>query len=247
MHFDNKVYMKKLAFPDLILFENEDYIIINKPPHVSTLHDRQDEGKDNIIELAREYCPDAQVAHRLDRDTSGVLAIAKNPDAYRSLAIQFEKRKVSKIYHAVVDGLHDFKEVLVDKPILPQNGGYVTIDFQEGKPAQTSFNTLKPFRYHTLVECKPLTGRMHQIRIHLATLKASIVHDTRYGGKKLYLSDLKKKFNLKKDTDEQPLISRFALHAYELGFTLMNGEYQTFTASYPKDMRALLNQLEKNV
>jgi RluA family pseudouridine synthase len=238
--------MKKLVFTDLIVFENEDYIIINKPPHVSTLHDRQDEGKDNIIELAREYCPTAQVAHRIDRETSGVLAIAKNAEAYRHLAIQFEKRKVSKIYHAVVDGLHDFKDVEVDKPIAQQNGGYVTIDHQEGKPAQTYFNTLKPFKRHTLVECKPLTGRMHQIRIHLATLKASIVQDTRYGGEKIYLSDLKKKFNLKKDTDEQPLISRFALHAYQLGFTLLNDEWQTFTAPYPKDIRALVAQLEKN-
>ncbi|TAE20172.1 MAG: RNA pseudouridine synthase [Bacteroidetes bacterium] len=239
--------MKKITFSDLILFENEDYIVINKPPHVSTLHDRKDEGKQNIIDMVREYCPDAQVAHRLDRETSGALAIAKNPEAYRHLAIQFEKRKVLKLYHAVVDGLHDFKDVLVDKGILPQNAGYVIIDNQVGKPAQTYFNTLKPYRRHTLLECKPLTGRMHQIRIHLATLKASIVHDMRYGGTPIYLSDLKKKFNLKKDTDEQPLISRFALHAYELGFHFLNDEWHTFTAPYPKDIKALIAQLEKNM
>lgn len=239
--------MKKLSFSDLIIFENEDYIIINKPPHLSTLQDRQEEGKNHVLAMAREYCETSQVAHRLDRETSGALAIAKNAEAYRHLAIQFEKRKVSKIYHAIVDGLHDFKDVLVDKAILPQNGGYVVIDNQEGKPAQTNFNTLKPYRRHTLIECKPLTGRMHQIRIHLATLKASIVEDTRYGGTHLYLSDLKKKFNLKQDTDEKTLISRFALHAYELGFTLLDGEWKSFVAPYPKDMRALMTQLEKNV
>lgn len=239
--------MKKLAFTDLIIFENEDYIIINKPPHVSTLQERQDEHKQNILAMAKTYWEDAQVAHRLDKETSGALAIAKHPEAYRHLAIQFEKRKVNKIYHAIVDGLHDFKNELVDKGILPQNGSYVVIDNQEGKPAQTYFNTLKPFRRHTLVECKPLTGRMHQIRIHLATLKASIVEDTRYGGTHIYLSDLKKKFNLKKDTDEQTLISRFALHAYELGFTLLNDEWLSVTAPYPKDIKALLAQLEKNL
>ncbi len=239
--------MKKLSFADLILFENEDYILINKPPHVSTLQDRQDEGKQNILAMAKGYWDDAQVAHRLDRDTSGVMAIAKHPEAYRHLAIQFEKRKVSKIYHAITDGLHDFKDVLVDKGILPQNTAYVIIDNENGKPAQTIFNTLKPFKRHTLIECKPLTGRMHQIRIHLATLKASIVEDTRYGGTHLYLSDLKKKFNLKQDTDEQTLISRFALHAYELGFTLLDGTFQSFVAPYPKDIRALIAQLEKNI
>jgi len=239
--------MKKLSFADLIIFENEDYIVVNKPPFVSTLSDRQEEGKDNILALAREYCADAQVAHRLDRETSGALAIAKNPEAYRHLSIQFEKRKVMKLYHAVVDGLHDFEDVLVDKGILPQNAGYVKIDNEVGKPAKTYFNTIKPFRRHTLVACKPLTGRMHQIRIHLATLKASIVHDMRYGGTPVYLSDLKRKFNLKQETDEQPLIPRFALHAYELGFMLMNETWQSVIAPYPKDIRALIAQLEKNI
>ncbi len=239
--------MKKLNFADLILFENEDYIVVNKPPFISTLSDRQEEGRENILALAREYCADPQVGHRLDRETSGALAIAKNPDAYREIAMQFEKRKILKVYHAVVDGLHDFQNVLVDKAILPQNGGYVKIDNVGGKPSKTYFDTLKPFRRHTLVACKPLTGRMHQIRIHLATLKASIVQDTRYGGMAIYLSSLKKKFNLKQETDEQPLIPRFALHAYELGFTLMNGEWQSVIAPYPKDIKALLAQLEKNI
>ena len=239
--------MKKLNFADLIIFENEDYIVINKPPYVSTLSDRQDEGKDYILALARQYCPTAQVAHRLDRETSGALAIAKHPEAYRHLSIQFEKRKVMKLYHASVDGLHDFQNQLVDKAILPQNNGYVKIDNQEGKPAQTYFTTLQPFRRHTLVACKPLTGRMHQIRIHLATLKASIVQDIQYGGKPVFLSELKRKFNLKQETEEQPLITRFALHAHELGFTLMNEEWHTVIAPYPKDFKALLAQLEKNV
>lgn len=239
--------MKKLNFPDLIVFENEDYIVINKPPFVSTLEDRKAEGKQNIIGLARQYHAAAQVCHRIDKETSGCLAIAKNPEAYRHLAIQFEKRTVNKIYHALVGGIHQFDNEEVNKPIYPMNTGMVKIDYERGKDALTYFKTLEVFRNHTLVECKPVTGRMHQIRIHLACLKASIVSDEQYGGEKLYLSDIKKKnFNLKYDTDELPLIQRVALHAFQLEFALMNEEKITVEAPYPKDIKALLNQLKKN-
>ena len=238
--------MKKLQFEDLIVFENDDYVVINKPPHVSTLDDRAPEGKDNINGMAKAYVESAQVCHRLDKETSGILAIAKNPEAYRHMAMQFEKREVTKVYHAVVGGLHEYKEVEVDKPILPNRTGAVKIDIN-GKPAQTVFNTLKIFKAHTLVEARPVTGRMHQIRIHLAVLKSPIVHDTQYGGKPLFLSSIKKNFKLKKYTDEQPLISRVALHAQALHFKLLNGETQVVEAPYPKDIRALVNQLEKNV
>lgn len=238
--------MKKLQFEDLIVFENDDYVVINKPPHVSTLDDRAPEGKDNINGMAKAYIESAQVCHRLDKETSGILAIAKNPEAYRHMAMQFEKREVTKVYHAVVGGLHEYKEVEVDKPILPNRTGAVKIDIN-GKPAQTVFNTLKIFKAHTLVEARPVTGRMHQIRIHLAVLKSPIIHDSQYGGKPLFLSSIKKNFKLKKYTDEQPLISRVALHAQALHFKLLNGETQVVKAPYPKDIRALVNQLEKNV
>ena len=90
----------KIEFEDIILFEDENYVLVNKPPFLSTLEDRNE--KVNLLRLARTYTPDAQVCHRLDKDTSGVLAIAKNPEAYRHLSIQFEKRQVTKLYHAVV-------------------------------------------------------------------------------------------------------------------------------------------------
>jgi 23S rRNA pseudouridine955/2504/2580 synthase len=239
--------MKKLNFPDLIVFENEDYILINKPPFISTLTDRQTGGRQNILEMAREYRDDVQVCHRIDRETSGILALAKNPEAYRHLSMQFEHRKVQKIYHALVGGLQEFDHVLVDKPIHALSTGIVKIDHEKGKEAQTYFTTIKAFQKHTLVECRPVTGRMHQIRIHLATLRAPIVMDEQYGGKPVFLSEIKRNFNLKKDTDEQPLIQRFALHAYQLEFNLLNEERNTVTAPYPKDIQALLNQLERNL
>lgn len=241
------IKIKPLEFNNLILYEDEHYILINKPPYVSTLEDRQAFGKQNILQLAKKHWPDIQAAHRLDKDTSGVMALAKNPEAYRHLAIQFQKRKVKKIYHAVVSGLQHFENVEVDLPIAPASTGGVKIDRNIGKPARTFFRTLEVFKKHTLVECRPVSGRMHQIRIHLAVLKAPIVGDKIYGGKDVYLSEIKKKFNLKKWTEEEPLIKRFALHAFQLEFTLMNEETLLVEAPYPKDIKALLNQLKANV
>lgn len=237
--------MKIPEFKDLIIFENEDYIVVNKPPYVSSLDERT--NAQNIKKMAKEYWEDAQICHRLDKETSGALAIAKNPEAYRHLAIQFEDRQVKKIYHAVVDGVQDFEDVNVYLPIYAQNNGIVKIDRVNGKLAETFFTTIKAYKKHTLVKCMPITGRMHQIRIHLACLKAPIVCDETYGGKPIYLSELKKKgFNLKQNTEEQPLIKRVALHAYSLTFTLLDGEPLEVIASYPKDFDVLVKQLEKH-
>jgi 23S rRNA pseudouridine955/2504/2580 synthase len=234
----------KIKLEDIILFEDDDFVLINKPPFVSTLEDRHE--KVNLLALAREYTHDAQVCHRLDKDTSGVLAIAKNPAAYRHMSLQFEHREVTKVYHAVADGIHNFSDVLVDLPILKQDDGVVKISKREGKPAQTFFNSLESYKLHTLVECKPVTGRMHQIRIHLSTLKASITGDEMYGGKPFYLSSVKRGFNLKKTTEEQPIMKRMALHARALTFADLKGTVQTIEAAYPKDFAALVRQLEEN-
>lgn len=236
----------KINFKELIIFENDDYIVVNKPHSVSTLDERNTENPNSILRLAKAYSDDAQVAHRLDKETSGAIAIAKNPEAYRHLAMQFEHREVKKRYHAVVEGVHDFQDISVYLPILPLKDGMVKIDRQAGKLAETIFNSLKVYKNHTLVECQPITGRMHQIRIHLTCLKAPIVSDELYGGSMLYLSSLKKKFNLKQETEEQPLIKRVALHAYSLSFQLLDGSPITIEAPYPKDLEVLVRQLEKN-
>ena len=239
--------LMKVNFEDLIVSENEDYILINKPPHVASLDERTaDRGGISIIRLAKAYHADAQLGHRLDKETSGILAIAKNPEAYRHLAMQFEHREVTKRYHAVTNGVHNFEGISVYLPIAPvKDGTAVRIDREKGKVAETIFNTLQAYRTTTLVECMPVTGRMHQIRVHLMCLKAPIVNDSTYGGEPVYLSDIKRKFNLKQGTEEQPLIHRVALHAYSLTFTLLNGEEQTFVAPYPKDFGVLVKQLEK--
>lgn len=236
----------KQTLDELIVFENEDYILINKPPHLASLDERTNDKAQSVLRLAKAYHADAQLCHRLDKETSGILAIAKNPDAYRHLAMQFEHRKVTKRYHAVVNGVHQFDNVSVYLPIAPlKDGTAVRIDREKGKLAETIFTTLQAFRTATLVECRPITGRMHQIRVHLMCLKAPIVNDATYGGEPLFLSSLKRKFNLKQGTEELPLIQRVALHAHSLTFALLDGEEQTFTAPYPKDFGVLVKQLQK--
>ncbi len=234
----------KIKIEDIILYEDDNYFLVNKPPFLSTLEDRNEPF--NLLKYAREYVPDAQVCHRLDKDTSGVLAIAKNPEAYRHMSLQFERRTISKIYHAVVDGIHNFQETLVDEAILKLDDGVVKISRKDGKDAQTWFSSLKTFRMHTLVECRPVTGRMHQIRIHLTTLKAPITGDETYGGKPFFLSSVKRGFNLKKLTEEQPVMKRMALHARGLRFNDLADLPRYVEAPYPKDMSALLRQLESN-
>lgn len=236
----------KINFQDLIIFENEDFLLVNKPPHLATLDERTADRGGSVLRLAKAHNSELQAAHRLDKETSGVLAFAKNPAAYRHLAMQFENREVTKRYHAVVKGIHDLDGISVYLPILPlKNGTVVKIDRVNGKIAETIFNTLKVYRGYTLVECMPITGRMHQIRIHLSCLKAPIVNDPQYGGEPIFLSSLKRKFNLKKETDEQPLIQRVALHAHSLSFELMNGEPVKIEAPYPKDFEVLVKQLNK--
>lgn len=237
-------YMKIPKFTDLILFEDDDIIVVNKPAFISTLDER--EGSEiNMLRLAKNYSDDAQICHRLDKETSGALIIAKNPEAYRSVSMQFEKRKVKKVYHAIIEGTHVFDELLVDLPILNVGKGSVTISRQEGKRAETWFQSLKFFKHYTLVECRPVTGRMHQIRIHLATQRASIAGDEMYKGKPVFLSDIKRKYHLGKDQEEMPIMKRFALHAYEVTFKLMNEKDITIHAPYPKDFETLLKLLDK--
>ena len=148
--------MKQPSFQDLIIFENDDYFVINKPPPLSTLDDRTANSQ-NILRLAKAHDPEAQVAHRLDKETSGALAIARNPEAYRHLAMQFEAREVDKIYHAVTWGLHQYDGIAVNRNLLASAKGVVKID-RDGKPALTYFRTLQTYRQHTLMECKPVTG-----------------------------------------------------------------------------------------
>lgn len=237
--------MGKLKFEDLILFENDNYIVINKPAFVASLDDRNDVV--NVLRLAKGYHSEAQLCHRLDKETSGALAIAKSPEGYRALSVQFEKREVIKEYHAVAEGIHNFNNLTIDAPILMLGKGTVKIDSYRGKASTTAVNTIKAYRAHTLLACFPHSGRMHQIRIHLSYHKAPIIGDLTYGGHPFYLSSIKRNYHLKKGTEELPLIKRVALHAKQLQFKGLTGKDLLVDAGYPKDFSVLLKQLDKNV
>lgn len=233
---------KKEIFTDWIVFEDNDFIVLNKPPHVPSLAER---GKITAIPVfthVKNYHPEATLAHRLDRETSGLLMVAKHADAYRHLSILFEKRKVKKIYHAIVHGQVGFTELMVDLPINTEVLGKIHIDRKTGKRATTFFNTMEVFKHFTLVECRPVTGRLHQIRVHLASQHAPLAADLMYGGKLSYLSEIKKKFT---GEDEKPLINRFALHAFSIEFEDLQGNLRHFEAPYPKDFDVILKQLRK--
>jgi len=232
------------SLKSLIILETEDYIFINKPPFISTLSDRN--SALTILSLAKDYGDDIQICHRIDKETSGVLLLAKNPEAYRNASIQFERRKAAKVYHAIADGIHDLKEEVVDLPLHITSSGYVKISHKKGKESKTIFNTLRAYKKHTLIECLPESGRMHQIRVHLAALKASITGDDQYGGSPLLLSSFKSKYNLGKNEEEQPIMKRFALHARSLTITDLAGERIGCEAPYPKDFEVALKQLTKN-
>ena len=239
----NKSPYKIQPFSDLILFEDDQYIVINKPPYLSTLEDRN--SPVNLLKLARAYHPDASVCHRLDKETSGLLVISKNETAYKYFAHLLQEREVVKVYHALVEGRREIHELELNKPIY-SSSSRSRIDFKQGKQSLTLVTTVEIYKQHTLVACMPFTGRMHQIRVHLADAGMPIIGDEEYGGKPLLLSQIKRKYSHGKFEEEKPMIGRVALHAAGLSFTDMSNKTQKLSAPYPRDLQAAITQLEKN-
>jgi len=231
-----------LNFRDIVFWEDEDYIIVDKPAHISTLEDRDSDV--NMLSLARSAFNNVKVCHRLDKGTSGVLVFARHDEAYRQLSMQFERREVCKVYHAVVNGSVQFENYIIEKPLLTTGSGRVIIDWKKGKNAITKINTIKNFRNHSLLKCQPRTGKKHQIRIHLASIGHPITSDVLYSGREVFLSSYKKNYKLKEKA-EIPLIQRVALHAFSIEFTGMNNKRIAIEIPYPKDFRVLIKQLEK--
>lgn len=239
-----------------ILFEDDAIIAFDKPSGLLVAPDRWDKDRENLMKSVHEVLsPGIFNVHRLDADTSGVLLCAKTKAALDRLCGQFQSRDVAKQYLAITRGAPREDQGTVQKSIVPdlQRPGRMRVA-SHGKPAETQFEVVERWsrgaqgrRTYALLKCVPLTGRTHQIRVHLAYLGCPIVADTFYGdGGGLLLSELKKKYKQKKDEPERPLVGRLALHAERLTLRHpVSGDPLTIVAPLPKDFEIALKYLRK--
>jgi 23S rRNA pseudouridine1911/1915/1917 synthase len=235
----------KLA--ELIIFEDEDFIALNKPSGLLSIPDR--EGKEiSLKNLLQEKYDNIFTVHRLDRDTSGLIVFAKNETAHRHLSMQFEERQTEKIYRGLVIGSPAIPKGSIDLPIAENmvTRGTMIIN-QRGKQSLTDYEVLENFGSFSWMQFQIHTGRTHQIRVHMKDMGHPIVCDELYGdGKPLLLSSLKSRFKLSKnELEERPILNRLALHASRISFTKPNGEKIALEAGLHKDLKASLQQLSK--
>ena len=206
-----------------ILYEDDDVIVVNKPSGLLTHAKGGLSDEPTVAEIIRpktSFATDTDrpgIVHRLDRDTSGLLIIAKNPESAAHLQRQFAERTAKKTYIAITDGKPKLNAAKIDLPIgrNPSAPSTFRID-PNGKPAQTTYHVLAENDAQSLIELKPTTGRTHQLRVHLAHLNAPILGDRVYG----------------KSSD-----CRMMLHAQKLEITLPSGDRKVFEAAIPDEFK----------
>jgi RluA family pseudouridine synthase len=235
-----------------IIYEDGDILVINKPSGISVTKDRS--GKESLLHiLQKQLCnqpTDLRLVHRLDKDASGVMLLAKNVAAQTILTTCFSERLVRKTYLAFVRGAPRDKQGLVQAPLAvsEKNPQLMTIDPRKGKDSVTEWKLLADFGTVALLAVFPLTGRTHQIRIHLQSIGLPLAVDPLYGSKAgLFLSEFKPDYRLGKDEVEKPLIDRLTLHSYQLEFNqppLNAPKY--FVARLDKKFAAAIKMLTKH-
>jgi 23S rRNA pseudouridine1911/1915/1917 synthase len=224
--------------PLTIVFENKDLVIINKPAGM-VVHPGAGHYSGTLVHAALAAIPDLEgiggeerpgIVHRLDKDTSGLIILAKNERAHLWLQDQFRDRTVKKVYLALVDGKPPTPAGRIEAEIArdPSHRKQMAVVSEgRGRAAVTEYKTLEQFAHHTLIEAHPLTGRTHQIRLHLAFLGCPIVGDTIYG-KKQATVELKRHF----------------LHAARISVKLPGEkELRTFEAPLPDELEQVLTVL----
>ena len=235
-----------------IIYEDEDMIILNKQADM-VVHPARSNTHGTLVNALAFYSDKLSsglgefrpcIVHRLDRDTTGVMVVARNDMAQWKIAKQFERRQVRKTYLAVVHGVPELTADRVSAPlgVHPRVREKYAIRPEIGKESITFYEVVESFRGFSLLKLMPQTGRTHQIRVHLSYIKHPIVADDMYGGKLVYpwqLKDLE-------TAVEEPVISRFALHASTLEFKHPTTEEMVkFEAPLPEDMQNLLDMLRK--
>lgn len=225
-----------------IVFEDDDILVINKPINM-VVHPGAGNMTGTISNALiyhyenQDKLPRAGIVHRLDKDTSGLMVVAKSSTTYHSLVQQLSERKVSRKYLAIIEG-EIYHEGTINEPIGrdPNNRTKMAVN-QKGKEAITNYRPIEVYDGFTLVECQLETGRTHQIRVHMKNIKHPLVGDQTYN---------KSSVKLKKIGIEN--FDRQALHAYRLSFTHpITGNLAKFRSKLPEDMLILKNQLEQTI
>ena len=219
-----------------IVFENSDLIIVNKPAGM-VVHPSPGHDSGTLVHAALGHAPDLLgvggevrpgIVHRLDKDTSGLIVIAKNEQSHRWLQEQFKSRSVDKIYLALVDGKPPTPTGRIEAPIgrnTTHRKLMAVVPLERGREAVTEYRTLESFPAHTLLEVHPMTGRTHQIRVHLAFLGCPVAGDTVYGKRKSTVD-----------------LNRHFLHAFRLKIVLPGEKIpKVFEAGLPEELQKSLN------
>jgi 23S rRNA pseudouridine1911/1915/1917 synthase len=222
--------------PLAVIYEDEDILVIDKPAGL-TVHPAPGHPSHTLVNAILAHCPGLTmsnelvrpgIVHRLDKDTSGLIVIARNDFAREYLAAQFKSRTVTKRYLVLVKGRLSPEQGIVDAPIGrdPHHRKRMAI-VEAGKQAVTQYQVRKYLDDCTLVEVSPLTGRTHQIRIHLSAIGCPVIGDPIYGIKSAHLD-------------------RQFIHAYRLGFRLPSTrQYQEFSSPLPADLKQALEHLAR--
>ena len=218
--------VNSISAEKLILHEDAELLIVNKPAGMPVLPDGWEKDAPYLVKLLEEQFGKLWVVHRLDKITSGVMVFARTAAAHRTLSLLFETRTISKIYHAIVNGVPEWSEHTARHPLRVDVGHShrTVVDPGKGKPSETAFRVLERFTGHSLLEARPATGRTHQVRVHAYALGFPLLGDTLYSAPAM------------------DLITRPALHAYSLEFEF-EGKPFSFTAPYPEDIVRTLKRL----
>jgi len=225
-----------------IIYEDEDIIVLSKPAGI-VVHPSPGHPAKTIVNALlfhTKFLSDIGgvlrpgIVHRLDKQTSGLMIVAKNDNAHKNLSQQFKKKSVEKIYLALVHSIIEEDEGRIDAPIgrSRKNRKKMSV-IPEGRQAVTEFEVLKRFSNFTLIKVKPITGRTHQIRVHLSYIGKPVVGDVQYGKGRRIKDDLK--------------LKRHFLHALKLKFKHpRDGKEMSFEDKLPEELKNLLNMLENN-
>jgi len=216
-----------------IIYEDSAIVAFDKPAGLRVIPDGWDKSQPNLREMLKAMNYDYFIVHRLDKDTSGVLILAKDAEIHRALSLSFERRDITKKYFAIVNGLPAFNQSTIDKPLLV-NGDRrhrTVIDDETGKRATTEVEVLERFVNFSFLTCRPHSGYTHQIRAHLASIKHPILNDALY---------------FPQAPSHSLPITRLALHAAELIFPHpSSATLMTISSPLPNDFTLTLSQLRQ--